>query len=90
MKKICMLLILSLLISCDSPQENTQAKVPVVYTTFYPTAYFTQRIAKDYAKVVCPVPEDEDAIFWEAYKYPDIIQKYQQITHDTRKCHQRC
>lgn len=73
-----MLLILSLLISCDSPQENTQTKVPVVYTTFYPTAYFTQRIAQEYAKVVCPVPQDADAIFWEAYKHPDIIQKYQQ------------
>ena len=37
---------------------------PTVYTTFYPTQYFAQRIAGDTIAIVCPVPEDADAIFW--------------------------
>ncbi len=53
---------------------------PVVYTTFYPTKYFAERIGGDAVKVVCPVPADEDAIFWmpdgdtvEAYQKADLI-----------------
>lgn len=49
---------------------------PVVYTTFYPTAYFAGRIAGDLASVVCPVPEDEDPIFW--MPPADILQAYQE------------
>jgi len=54
---------------------NASAGKLVVYTTFYPTQYFTERIGGDLVEVVCPVPEDEDAIFW----MPDdaTIQKYQ-------------
>lgn len=37
---------------------------PVIYTTFYPTKYFAERIGGDKVEVVCPVPADEDAIFW--------------------------
>ena len=37
---------------------------PVIYTTFYPTKYFAERIGGDAVEVVCPVPADEDAIFW--------------------------
>ncbi|WP_372365034.1 metal ABC transporter substrate-binding protein [Candidatus Uabimicrobium sp. HlEnr_7] len=76
MKKVYILVLLSFLVSCDSPQKDSQ-KQKVIYTTFYPTAYFAERIVGDYAKVVCPVPEDEDAIFWKAYKYPKIIEEYQ-------------
>lgn len=49
---------------------------PVVYTTFYPTTYFVSRLAGDLVEVVCPVPPDEDAIFWK----PDaeMIERYQQ------------
>ncbi len=53
---------------------------PVVYTTFYPTTYFVQRIAGDLVEVVCPVPPGEDAIFWQpddaaigAYQEADLI-----------------
>ncbi len=52
----------------------------VIFTTFYPAQYFTQRIAGGLAKVVCPVPEDEDAIFWKpdaaaltGYQNADLI-----------------
>jgi zinc transport system substrate-binding protein len=49
---------------------------PSVYTTFYPTQYFAERIGGDLIDVVCPVPADQDAIFW----MPDAtaIQAYQQ------------
>lgn len=55
--------------------ENASAGKLVVYTTFYPTRYFVDRIGGDLVEVICPVPEDEDAIFW----MPDdaTIQKYQ-------------
>ena len=61
-------------------QESKQTGKPVVYTTFYPTQYFAERIGGDLIDVVCPVPEDEDAIFWtpdakaiEAYQKADMI-----------------
>ncbi len=58
------------------PAETQQAGPLTVYTTFYPTQYFTVRIGGDLVNVVCPVPADEDAIFWMP---PDeIIQQYQQ------------
>lgn len=48
---------------------------PVVYTTFYPTTYFTQRIAGDLATVVNPCPPDADPALWS----PDAktIEAYQ-------------
>lgn len=52
----------------------------VVYTTFYPTQYFTQRIGGDLVKVVNPVPEDADPSLWQpdrktlqAYQAADMI-----------------
>jgi len=60
-----------------TPTETaSETATPVVYTTFYPTMYFTQRIAGDTATIICPVPPDEDAIFWQPS--PDIIADYQQ------------
>jgi len=56
------------------------AERPVVYTTFYPTTYFTQRIAGDRAEIVCPCPADADPAFWmpddetiAAYQQADLI-----------------
>ncbi len=59
----------------------TRTGKPVVYTTFYPTKFFAERIGGDLINVVCPVPSDEDAIFW----MPDAkaIAAYQ-------KADQRC
>ncbi len=52
----------------------------MIYTTFYPTKYFAERIGGDKVEVVCPVPADEDAIFWMpdaktivAYQKADLI-----------------
>lgn len=54
------------------------AGAPVVYTTFYPTTYFTERIVQGSVPVTCPLPDDEDPIFWR----PDVevIGAYQQAT----------
>lgn len=53
---------------------------PIVFTTFYPTEYFTERIAGDLVDVRNPVPEGEDPIFWipedaavTAYQSADLI-----------------
>lgn len=57
--------------ACDSrpdssgdPSPGASGK-PMVLTTFYPTTYFTQRIAGGAAEVICPLPEDADPIFWQ-------------------------
>ena len=64
----------------QNAQEPKQSGKPVVYTTFYPTQYFAERIGGDLIDVVCPVPADEDAIFWmpdakniAAYQKADLI-----------------
>jgi len=59
----------------NQPGDANPSGKPVVYTDFYPTEYFTRRIAGDLVEVVCPVPPDEDAIFWK----PDAetIGRYQ-------------
>ncbi|MFG0283967.1 MAG: metal ABC transporter substrate-binding protein [Phycisphaerales bacterium JB039] len=49
---------------------------PVIYTTFYPTTYFAERIAGDEYEVVCPLPEDADPIFWKPGR--DDLAAYQQ------------
>ncbi len=63
-------------ITVTLPQTGTAN----VYTSFYPTTYFAQRIAGDAATVTCPVPDDADAIFWmpgdaeiAAYQAADLI-----------------
>lgn len=48
---------------------------PVVYTTFHPTTWMVERIAGERVEVVCPVPEDEDPIFWRPGR--DVIAAYQ-------------
>ena len=50
------------------------ASRPVVLTTFRPTADFARRIAGDLVDVRCPVPEDEDPIFWQPSR--DVLEQY--------------
>jgi zinc transport system substrate-binding protein len=56
------------------PAQPTRA-VPEVWTTFYPTTWMTRRIAGDLVKVVCPLPADEDPIFWQPPQ--EALQGYQ-------------
>ena len=51
------------------------ARKPVVYTTFYPTTYFTQRIADGLCEVVNPCPPDADPMFWMPPE--DVLARYQ-------------
>jgi zinc transport system substrate-binding protein len=62
------------------PTSATPTGKPSVYTTFYPTQYFAARIGGDLIDVVCPVPADQDVIFWMpdakaivAYQKADLI-----------------
>ena len=50
--------------TAPSPVAKTASEPLVIYTTFYPTTYFTQRIAGDAVKIVCPFPADADPAFW--------------------------
>ncbi len=72
-----LLLVCLILPACGErePEQGTSFGPPVVYTTFYPTTYFAQRLAGDLVEVVCPVPPDADAIFWKPAT--EIISKYQ-------------
>lgn len=76
----CALAVLALLPACggdtDGPTTAGEGRaVPVVYTTFYPTTYFAERLAGDDARVVCPLPADEDPIFWQPPE--DVVLAYQ-------------
>lgn len=71
---------LALMLATTAPAAFAADDKPEVHTTFYPTAYFTQRIAGDAVEVVNPVPDDADAIFWQpsredllAYQEADLI-----------------
>jgi zinc transport system substrate-binding protein len=69
-----------LLCACDDkkPAANTPAKSGplTVMTSFYPTTYFAKRIAGEHAKVVCPLPKDADAAFWQPSA--EVLAQYQQ------------
>jgi zinc transport system substrate-binding protein len=80
----CLLCVLFLVVGCGrqrEPEGSAEDAVrPVVYTTFYPTEYFVERIGGGHVDVVCPVPDDADAIFWTpddvaiwAYQQADLI-----------------
>ncbi|MCK4342385.1 MAG: zinc ABC transporter substrate-binding protein [Phycisphaerae bacterium] len=52
---------------CESKTEKrdqAQPKTTAVYTTFYPTTYFAERIAGDQVKIVNPCPADADPAMW--------------------------
>ncbi|KKK47419.1 hypothetical protein LCGC14_3155370, partial [marine sediment metagenome] len=78
--KWTVLLAVPAVLGCSTDSKPTTDAAPQVYTTFYPTTYFTQRIGAAHVEVVCPLPEDADPIFWkppaatiEAYQEADLI-----------------
>jgi zinc transport system substrate-binding protein len=60
-------LILPFGVACK-PERNAQgpqaSAPPTVYTTFYPTTYFAERIGGKRLLVVCPCPADADPAYW--------------------------
>lgn len=69
----------SLLAGCKKTVPAPQAAAPdterVIYTTFYPTTYFCERISGGLVPVECPLPEGEDPIFWQPSR--ETIEAYQ-------------
>ena len=61
--------------SQTSADTSTAAAPLTVYTTFYPTTYFTQRIGGSHVEVTCPLPDDADPIFWQPDR--NTIMAYQ-------------
>ena len=64
----------------DGGPAPASSTPPRIYTTFFPTTYFVQRIAGEHAEIVCPLPADADPIFWmpdaaalQAYQQADLI-----------------
>lgn len=81
MKYLPLIPAICLLASCEKTETKVALDIsdsdkPSIYTTFYPTQYFAQRIADDYADVICPVPPGADPIFWKPTS--KIISDYQQ------------
>jgi zinc transport system substrate-binding protein len=69
-------LLVTVISGCSGQKEpEEQSGPPVVYTTFYPTTYFVERLSGDHLEVVCPIPEDEDPIFWNPPR--DVLAGYQ-------------
>ena len=73
------------LFSCggsDTPSQSGKPTVEpadhagplIVYTTFYPTCFFSTVIGGSHVKAINPVPPDEDAIFW--VPPDDLIERY--------------
>ena len=65
---------------CSRVDGPTHRKKPTVYTTFYPTRYFAERIGAEHMEVICPVPEGADPILWipsaqtiRAYQQADLV-----------------
>jgi len=78
------LVLVALVAGCgnDAPEASRSParERPLIYTTFFPTTYFTMRIGGDLVDVVCPLPADGDPIFWQpsvevvhAYQGADLI-----------------
>ena len=62
-------------VGCSEPQTDPSKRTRQVYTTFYPTTYFAQRIAGSTVRIVCPLPDGADPIFWTPP--PKTITDYQ-------------
>jgi zinc transport system substrate-binding protein len=68
------------LAGCSKGEDPSRKARPTVYTTFYPTRYFAERIGKDRVEVLCPLPDGADPILWtpdaetiRAYQKADLI-----------------
>ncbi len=77
---IVIVLVVSLVSGCGGPaaekKAGTSGKKIVIYATFYPTCEFSGIIGGDYVKVVNPLPEDADPVFWMPSR--EIIREYQE------------
>ena len=66
---------LAALAGCGEGEKEALAHEPLVYTTFYPTTYFAERIGGGEPRVVCPLPAEADPILWEPSR--EVLEEYQ-------------
>ncbi len=69
MHKVFFVLSISFLLSCGSREENPAESAPEpanqrILASFYPIAFFAERLGGSVIDVRCPVPDDADPIFW--------------------------
>ena len=71
------LLFVALLAGCGGgePGVHDPDLDPVVMTTFYPTTWMAERISGGLVEVRCPLPAEEDPIFWQPDR--DTLAAYQ-------------
>ena len=60
----------------DDRTTNSGEDNGAVYTTFYPTTYFAERVSGGLVPVECPLPDDADPIFWQPSR--EALAGYQQ------------
>ncbi|MBV62925.1 MAG: hypothetical protein CMP45_00170 [Rickettsiales bacterium] len=58
----------------DEDKRAHQKSEDIIMTTFYPTQYFTEKIAGGLVPVICPLPENEDPVNWKPSR--DKIVQY--------------
>lgn len=81
MRRVYLLLTMAVIMLTGTAQVTAANEGKyLIYTTFYPTQYFAQRIGGDLVNVVNPVPQDADPHLWEpdrktlqAYQAADLI-----------------
>lgn len=79
MRSIFILIPLFYILGCSSPKDGQNKsdtlEEDIIMTSFYPTEYFAKRISGGTVEVQCPLPEDEDPIYWKPSD--DIIMRFQ-------------
>lgn len=79
MRSLFILIPLFYILGCSSPKDGQNKsdtlEEDIIMTSFYPTEYFAKRISGGTVEVQCPLPEDEDPIYWKPSD--DIIMRFQ-------------
>ncbi len=75
MKSNAFVLALTVVSVCLGTRAADDGKPLSIYTTFYPTTYFTEAIGKAHVRVVNPLPDTEDGAFWVPPR--EVVKQYQ-------------
>ena len=79
MRSLFIIILLFYFLGCSSPEDGQNKsdtlEEDIIMTSFYPTEYFAKRISGGAVEVQCPLPEDEDPIYWKPSD--DIIIRFQ-------------
>ena len=79
MRGLFIIILLFYFLGCSSPEDGQNKpntlEADIIMTSFYPTEYFAKRISGGAVEVQCPLPEDEDPIYWKPSD--EIIIRFQ-------------